>query len=101
MTIIPARNYLSFYLSNDASFWMSKDKEIIARKRVILWGLSQGNKITSFFFFFGALYNFVKRHSAEYCMINAASCLIFPLFFLFCVFSNSKIFDLFGVKTLY
>lgn len=32
VTIIPARNYLSFYPSNDASFWMSKDKEIIARK---------------------------------------------------------------------
>lgn len=32
VTIIPARNNLSFYLSNDASFWMSKDKEIIARK---------------------------------------------------------------------
>lgn len=45
---------------------------------------------------------FVKSHSAEYCMINAAFFVCFShLFFSFSVFNNSKVFDLFGVKTLY
>lgn len=78
VTIIPARNYLSFCLSNDHSFWMSKDEEIIAR--VIPWGPSQGNNFF-FFFFGGALYNFVIRHSAEYCMINEAFFVCFSHFF--------------------
>lgn len=32
VTITPCRKCSSFYLRNGGSFWMSKDKEIIARK---------------------------------------------------------------------
>lgn len=102
VTIIPARKYLSFYLSNDSSIWMSKDKEIIARKPGWSYGdLLRAVKILPFFH--GALHNFVKRHSAEYCMINASFFVCFShyFFFSFTVFNNSKIFVLFGVKTLY
>lgn len=53
---------------------------------MILWGPSQGNKNTNFFFFCGALYNFVIRHSAEYCMINAASFVCFSHFFFSSVY---------------
>lgn len=51
MTVTPCRKYLSFYLRNDGFFWISKDKETIARKLEDPMGTFSGhlNTMTSSF----------------------------------------------------